>query len=103
MGRGLHAGRLPQGAETQPQWGGGVGLSGAQHTWTLCQLPEAPIDWRQGCVWGSGEMGGYGGVGGTWKKGLGSILEGLYSWPAKACGLCGLFQRQEQGFEAGPP
>lgn len=48
-----------------------MGLSGAQHTWTLCQLPEAPCDWRQGCVWGSGEMGGCGRVGGAWKKGLG--------------------------------
>ena len=37
------------------------------------------------------------------KRGWGSILEGLYSWRAKACGLCGLFQRQEQGSEAGPP
>ena len=43
------------------------------------------------------------GWGESGKRGWDTILEGLYSWPAKACGLCGLFQRQEQGLKQAPP
>lgn len=107
-GGGLHAGRLPQGAETQPQWGA-VGLSGGQHTWTLHhwtlrQPPEAPCDWRQGCVCGGGEMGGCEGVGGAWKKGLGHHPGGSVFLACKGMWIMWIIsETRARGLKQAPP